>query len=186
MKSHLAIFDFDGTLFDTIYANHAAYEEALRPYGVALSYEHFAQHCNGRYYKDFLGELLGADTEAIEAVHRAKLACFPRYFDQIRENTALFSLLEAIAPRYHIALVSTAAAAGINAVLDRFGRREAFELILTQEQVQRKKPAPDGFLMAMEHFHVPAQRTIIFEDSPEGIAAARACGAQCFVVQEIR
>ena len=40
--------------------------------------------------------------------------------------------------------------------------------------------------MAMEHFHVPAQQTMIFEDSPEGIAAARACGAQCFVVQEIR
>ena len=41
----------DGTLFDTVPANQAAYAVALAPYGVSLSVEDFALHCNGRYYR---------------------------------------------------------------------------------------------------------------------------------------
>ena len=67
MKKKLAIFDMDGTLFDTVPANQAAYAVALAPYGVSLSVEDFALHCNGRYYRDFLGELLGGDEAKIEA-----------------------------------------------------------------------------------------------------------------------
>ncbi len=54
----------DGTLFDTVPANQAAYAVALAPYGVSLSVEDFALHCNGRYYRDFLGELLGSKRTA--------------------------------------------------------------------------------------------------------------------------
>ena len=61
----------DGTLFDTVPANQAAYAVALAPYGVSLSVEDFALHCNGRYYRDFLGELLGGDEAKIDAVHDA-------------------------------------------------------------------------------------------------------------------
>lgn len=67
----------DGTLFDTVPANQAAYAVALAPYGVSLSVEDFALHCNGRYYRDFLGELLGGDEAKIDAVHDAKLAAYP-------------------------------------------------------------------------------------------------------------
>ena len=42
MKKKLAIFDMDGTLFDTVPANQAAYAVALAPYGVSLSVEDFA------------------------------------------------------------------------------------------------------------------------------------------------
>ena len=86
----------DGTLFDTVPANQAAYAVALAPYGVSLSVEDFALHCNGRYYRDFLGELLGGDEAKIDAVHDAKLAAYPALFHRIRENTALFSLLQTL------------------------------------------------------------------------------------------
>ena len=89
----------DGTLFDTVPANQAAYAVALAPYGVSLSVEDFALHCNGRYYRDFLGELLGGDEAKIDAVHDAKLAAYPALFHRIRENTALFSLLQSLPPR---------------------------------------------------------------------------------------
>ena len=59
-------------------------------------------------------------------------------------------------------------------------------MLLTNVEVPRKKPAPDGFLMAMEHFGVAPADTIIFEDSPEGIQAAQASGAPYLLVREIR
>ena len=185
MKTHLAIFDLDGTLFDTAPANHAAYAQALRPFGVDLPYDYFRLHMNGRYYKDFLPELIGGDPAKLEAVHRAKKAAYPQYLHKIRENTALFTLLTTMSETYHIALVTTAARESVLAILDHFSRRPLFELILAQEDIPRKKPAPDGFLAAMEYFGVSPDDTIVFEDSPEGIAAARDCGAAYLVVDQI-
>ena len=51
MKNRLAIFDLDGTLFDTRKVNYQAYKYALDKYGVELDYELFASQFNGRLYK---------------------------------------------------------------------------------------------------------------------------------------
>lgn len=185
MKKRLAIFDFDGTLFDTVPANAAAYASALAKHGVQLDEEYFAVHCNGRYYRDFLPPLLGGDETLIQQVHRDKIACFSSFYHLVRENRPLFALLEALQPSYHIALVSTASRQGVMEILQKFGRLPLFELILTQQDVPQKKPAPDGFLAAMAHFDVCAADTIVFEDSPEGIEAAHRAGAQCFAVPRI-
>ena len=186
MKQKLAIFDLDGTLFDTVPANYAAYEAVLEKYGFRITQDYFAQHCNGRYYKDFLPEIIGDDLALAKTIHDEKIALYPQYFSRIRENKGLFSLLEGLSPTYHIALVSTAAKASVYAILELFQKTDLFDLILTQAEVPNKKPAPDGFLMAMEYFSCSGEDTIIFEDSPEGIAAAKAAGAQYFIVRDIQ
>lgn len=186
MKQKLAIFDFDGTLYDTAPANTAAYLHALARYGVTADPEEFAEKCSGRYYKTFLPALMQTDdSEKIEAVHQEKMRCYPDFYGMIRENTALFDLLAALSPSYHIALVSTASRKSILDILRQFHRTEAFDSIFAQEDIPRKKPAPDGFLLAMQHFHVTPENTVIFEDSEEGIAAAKACGAAYLRVDEI-
>ncbi len=184
MKKKLAIFDFDGTLFDTVSANWASYAAALKPYGVSITLEYFIANCYGRYYKEFLPPLL-SDPAAIEAVHKEKSALFPRFLGEIRENQALFSLMSDLRPAYHTALVTTAARGSVLAILEHFHRKDMFDLILAQEDVPRKKPAPDGFLLAMEHFGISPENSLIFEDSPEGIAAARAAGAPFLLVKDI-
>ena len=59
MKNRLAIFDLDGTLFDTRKVNYQAYKYALDKYGVELDYELFASQFNGRLYKTYMGTLMG-------------------------------------------------------------------------------------------------------------------------------
>ena len=184
-KDRLAIFDLDGTLFDTAPANYAAYQHALQNHGFTLNEQYFFKYCNGRYYKDFLPPIIGQDEKLLEDIHKEKTACYPQYFRRMRENRALFDMLDAMRTVYHTALVTTASKTSVMAILDCFDKTNKFDLILTQRDVQNKKPAPDGFLMAMEHFEIPAEKTIIFEDPQEGVAAARACGAAYFLVQEI-
>ena len=186
MKQQLLIFDFDGTLFDTNPANCAAYNAALAPYGVTLSEAEFAANCNGRHYTQFLPELLpDADRATLEAIHREKVACYPQFHHKIRENAALFRLIELMRDRCYIALVSTATRRSIMQILACFDRTDCFDLILSQEDALAQKPAPDSFLQAMAHFGLGPSQTLIFEDAPNGIAAAKAANTPYLVVQEI-
>ena len=48
-KKYLALFDLDGTLFETGEVNYHAYQDALAPYGITLDKEYFLKRCNGRH-----------------------------------------------------------------------------------------------------------------------------------------
>jgi len=48
--------------------------------------------------------------------------------------------------------------------------------------VERVKPAPDLFLLAASRLGVAPERCVVFEDSPNGIRAARAAGMRCVAI----
>lgn len=185
MKKKLAIFDMDGTLFDTQPANYAAYKATLALHGFELTEEYFIEHCFGYYYQAFLPPIIGDDPVLLETIHEEKGALYPQFYHKIRENKALFALMPTLRKDYHIALVSAAAKRSVYDILDQFGRRGEFDLILTQQDVVKKKPDPQGFLTAMEHFGVGPEDTIIFEDAADGIEAAQRSGAFYLVVKDI-
>jgi HAD superfamily hydrolase (TIGR01509 family) len=60
---------------------------------------------------------------------------------------------------------------GLTGLWDRFAGR-----IFSAEEVQRGKPAPDLFLHAADCMSTPPERCIVVEDSPFGVAAAKAAG----------
>jgi sugar-phosphatase len=55
-------------------------------------------------------------------------------------------------------------------------------VLITAEDVQRGKPDPEGFLLAAKRLSVPVEQCLVFEDSPAGVAAAKAAGAQVAIV----
>lgn len=55
-------------------------------------------------------------------------------------------------------------------------------VLVTAEDVERGKPAPDCFLLAAERLGHPIADCLAFEDAPAGIAAAEAAGAKVVVV----
>lgn len=185
MKKPLYIFDFDGTLYDTAPLNTAAYVRALADNGISVTEEAFRAAARSRYYKDFLPELIGGpDPELMEKIHRDKKAVYRTLYPSVRENKALFRLIQTLSGRCHICIVSTASRESVLGILEAAGRASLFELILAQEDIPRKKPAPDGFLMAMRHFGAEREDTLIFEDSEEGLEAARRAGVSCMLVTE--
>ena len=66
--------------------------------------------------------------------------------------------------------------------LERFGIDEHFDAILCREDVSRTKPDPELYQKALERLSVPAAETIAFEDSANGIRAAKAAGLFCVAV----
>ena len=183
-KQTLILVDLDGTLFDTVAVNAASYRAALEEVGATVTDEYYAKYCNGGYYKTFLRPLPGGDPDPalVERVHDRKKALYSACLGAARKNEALFALLAAMRPAAHLAVVTTGSRRNAAEILDYFGCRDWFELVLTSEDVTRNKPDPEGYLTAMARFGADAAHTMIFEDSAPGLAAARATGAAVFAV----
>lgn len=182
-RSHLAIFDLDGTLFDTKDVNFYAYSEALSAYNRTIDYEYFCKHCNGRDFHSFLPHILDQNVAAVHDVHARKKEAYKKYLDKARPNQNLLNIARLIRPEYYTAVVTTASKVNCMQLLQHFGAIGLFDVIFTQEDVKRKKPDPEGFHTAQEFFSVPIERTIVFEDSATGIQAAQAFGCDYYVVK---
>ncbi len=56
------------------------------------------------------------------------------------------------------------------------------DILITAEDVEHGKPAPDGYLMAAEKLQVSPEECLVFEDAVAGLAAANAAGMRVFAV----
>ena len=176
-KEKLALFDFDGTLFNTNEVNYYAYKEALENFGYNFEHEYWYKNCIGRHYKDFLADLNITDEKILKDIHKIKKQCYKKYLHFAKENRRLFEIIELIKPRYNIALVTTASRQNVEDILNTFDKMGVFDKIFTQEDVAEMKPSPECYFKAMEYFNAAPQDTIIFEDSEAGLKAADLSGA---------
>jgi mannitol-1-/sugar-/sorbitol-6-/2-deoxyglucose-6-phosphatase len=85
--------------------------------------------------------------------------------------------------RLPMAIASSSPPRLINAVCDRFGLAGIQVRCSGLDEVQAK-PAPDVYLTAARHLGVAPARCLALEDSPPGIAAAKAAGMRCVAVPD--
>lgn len=180
-KNKLAIFDMDGTLFDTKNVNYQAYSKALKLCGFeeCIDYECYCDFCNGNNYKVFLPQIIeNLSEEKMKEIHDKKKELYADSLVYARKNIHLFNIIELIKKEYVIALVTTASLKNVTDILEKFMVTEKFDLIVTQEDVRKTKPDPECFHLAMLKAGIDKENTIIFEDSETGLEAAKASGAQ--------
>lgn len=180
----LIITDLDGTLFDTKDVNYYAYKEAIKEYGYDLDYSHYCEFCNGRHYTDFLPQITTTDEKILSEMHKKKKNFYKKYLDRAIPNQHLINIIKVLKPKYKIALVTTASKENCMQILEQFELLDMFDLILTQDDIAKTKPDPEGFLKAMDLFDAEPEETIIFEDSDVGLEAAEKSG--CFYYKTYR
>ncbi len=179
------VFDFDGTILDTETPEFEEWRAAFRSRGHDLDLDVWQDSVGtvGAYDPcAHLAELMGAefDHEAlrqeVNARHRARCEAqplLPGVVDRARE---------ARAAGLGTAVASSSLSSWVEGWLARHGIRDLFDVVCTREQVQQAKPAPDLFLLAATRLDVPPDLCVVFEDSPNGIRAARAAGMRCVAI----
>lgn len=182
MKNKLALFDLDGTLFDTRNVNYHSYRQALEELGYTLDYKYFCDKCNGRLYREFLPEITDGKEETLKKIHDRKKELYSSYLTKAIANNHLFNIARLIRDEYYLAVVTTASKKNTYEILNHFGYLDMFDLVLTHEDITNVKPDPEGFVKAMKYFNISSEDTIIFEDSTVGIEAARRSKANVFAI----
>lgn len=192
------IFDVDGTLADTEEAHRQAFNLAFLE--LALGWE-----WNATLYRELLRVSGGKeriahyiDTLRLPASERARLrglvplvhGAKTRIYKELVESfrlplrTGVARLIrEAREAGLRLAIASTTTLANVEALLSAAlapGSGRWFSVIETDDAVPRKKPEPDIYVGTLRRMRLPAECCVAFEDSENGVRAARA--ARLFTV----
>ena len=176
------VFDFNGTLSDDEALICEIFVGLFAERGLPLSRETYFSSLAGLSDAEIVRSRLGAervDEVVGERVRQYLLAAADG-------STVAVPVREAVryaAERVPVGVVSSAARAEIETVLEGAGIADAVEAIVAIEDVGSAKPAPDGYLRALELLGCdPPDDVVAFEDTDVGIAAARAAGVRCIAV----
>ncbi|OQR58280.1 HAD family hydrolase [Bacillus sp. CDB3] len=178
------IFDFDGLIVDTETIWFHSFRDAVREYGGELPLEEFAK-CIGTtdevlyaYLKEQLKEKFNEHTlkEKVTTLHKEKMK-IPKARDGVKEY-----LEEAKEVGLKIALASSSSREWVVRFLEELQIREYFEVIKTREDVEKVKPDPALYKVAIDELGVEPSEAVVFEDSLNGLKAAIAAGLKCVVV----
>ncbi len=184
MQIKLLILDFDGTLASTIEAHTKAYLLALEEAGIYLDEEEYKSKYFGVRCSEFLRAIGVSDEEEIDRIRRRKIEIYPTLFESVRLNEPLWNFAQDFRTQGgKVWIVSTGQIDNITNAMRYLKIEGKVDGILTSGDVAEPKPSPEAFLKAMAIEGVTPAETLIFEDSPVGIAAAQASGATYFKVK---
>jgi HAD superfamily hydrolase (TIGR01509 family) len=181
------LFDFDGLLVDTETPSRLVWEELYREHGHELPQDQWATLVGtiGAPFDPFghLEELVGEalDEEALTTRRQARELELIDLEDLRPGVEEYFAEAERLGLK--TAVVSSSDDDWIERHLGRLGRLEGLDAIVAANgDTQRAKPRPDLYLDALDRLGLTPEEGIAFEDSPNGVTAAKAAGLACVAV----
>lgn len=187
MPIHALIFDFDGLIVDTetpafeswrsMYAQHG-HELALDQWQAALGrgtghgFDALAQ----------LGVLVGDGFDPETVLARRMELKHAMSLEQPLLQGVEQILAEARSLGLPCAVASSSGRAWVEGWLQHHNILHEFRCVRTADDVQATKPAPDLFLSAAACLGAAPEQCLVFEDSPNGVQAARAAGMRSVAV----
>jgi len=177
------IFDFDGLILDTETPDVRAWQNIYAEYGVSFPIASWGQIIGGMGASKFdaavhLQSLLGRplDLDALQA--RQNHISHSLVDQQPIMPGVLDYLREAKLHNLGLAIASSSPHSWVDTHTRRLGLLDHFDAVVCADDVRpgRTKPNPDLFLLALDQLNVRKNEAIVFEDSPNGVRAAKSAG----------
>lgn len=187
MPIRALIFDFDGLILDTETPEFQSWQEIYQDFGCTLLPETWGQIVGGNGASTF-DPMTSLETLVGRTLDRAGLHARRRKRDSeiIAASPILPGveayLADARALGLRLAIASSSPHSWVDTHLLRLGLFTTFDAIICVDDVGIAKPDPSLFLRAAEVLGVAKDEAIIFEDSPNGILAAKRAGIFCVAV----
>ena len=172
------VFDCDGLLLLTEDCWTLAEDELFARYGRIFADDEKRALIGGsstagsRVLERLLEQPGRADELALELLELVE----PRLLEDAVAFPGAAELVLETKARYPVAVASNTPARLLRGALECAGMASLFEVVVAADDVAEPKPSPDVYLRACELLAVEPSRSIALEDSPTGVAAARAAG----------
>jgi HAD superfamily hydrolase (TIGR01509 family) len=183
------IFDLDGVLADSEPWWSQIDAKLLAKYGVTYRGE-YHQNVVGVSYRiavEFYKKAFGLSVPTEEMMRRRgeiateffanRVGLFPKVEEVLQELRQM---------KLHLAVATSSLSASARPFLDRHQLTGFFQVIVTGEEVERGKPAPDIYLRAADKLGIPADACLVVEDALPGVAAAKAANMRVVAIPDRR
>jgi beta-phosphoglucomutase-like phosphatase (HAD superfamily) len=181
------IFDCDGTLVDSAEAHLYSLQQALAPLGMTMTPEWYHPR-HGLGPEDLL--------DAYEADFKVESLAREAFYDRVNEaylsSVHLIKEIKVVADvarewfgKVPMAIASNGIRKNVESTLIATRLRPLFYTLVTADDVEHGKPAPDVYLEAAHRMRVTPERAIVFEDSDEGLEAARRAGMRAYDIRQV-
>ncbi len=181
------VFDMDGLLLDTevlwqraegrLFARHGdefTFEDKLTVMGTSAAF-------TGEFYARRLD--LPAE-DAPQLIRELTELMLEELQADVDARPGAIELVERLKGRIPLGLATNSPRFLVDAALKGAGFTDAFDAVVSSDDVEHHKPAPDLYLLICERLGVSPQETLALEDTASGIASAKAAGLTCIAVPQ--
>lgn len=184
------LFDLDGVLVDACDWHYEALNRALYEVaGYMISREDHESTYNGLPTKVKLGMLI--EQGILNEDHMDSISDLKQKFtievinELCSESQEKIDLMVALKDQgYKIGCVTNSIRKTTELMLSKTGILEHMEVIITNEDITKAKPNPEGYIKALIMLDADADSSIIVEDSPKGLQAAYGSGCEVYEVED--
>lgn len=187
-KFKAVLFDLDGTLIDSEYFHYQCWMEILNTYDLTMPYEDWV--------KTYAGHPLPTNCKRIKELYKLDMPLDELMNWRERLSQEGFASKDidlmpyaAEALKYFnakglkIALVTASPRDNVKLIFERNGLGHFFDVMITRSDVEISKPDPESYLKACEQLGVEKEACLAFEDTLNGLRAAKAAGVTCYAIQ---
>lgn len=189
------IFDFDGVITNTEPVHIESWLGVLEELGISFDDDEYNSNYlgfNDRDFLDALGRMHGhffEEEEKARLTEEKSLATMRMLDRNIPLMPGIAEFVDAVKDKYLLAICSGTQKSEIEYVLRKLKWAGLFNPVISSESVKRGKPDPEGYIRAFEELSersndpILSEHVLAIEDSPKGVAAAKAAGLKCAAIR---
>ena len=181
-----AIFDWDGTLADTMPIVVSLFQKVLKEIGCNVSDEFLVKRIGigaRNMFKDALrSNGIVFDEAKIDELMKKKTKIQVKILDKIQLFDGAVELLDSLRPKMKMALATMSNRNIIDKLLNMNGLEDYFDFVITADEVSKPKPDPEVFLACASKLGCPPSKCVVVEDSVFGVVAARKANMRCVAI----
>lgn len=182
------IFDCDGTLAHSMKLHFEAWQYSFKKHNAKFEFTWELFRSMGGmgliHTVESLNEIF-ADYLNAEVVVRDQEAYVDQHIMKIKPNEEVVAIAREVAKTHPVSVASGGHEHHVMVTLEAIGVKDLFDIVVTQNDVSKSKPAPDLFLLAAQRMEVDPLKCLVFEDAPLGIQAATNAGMQSVLVTDV-
>ena len=178
------IFDLDGIIIESEQVWERVRRNFTESHGGHWR-EDSSRHMMGlstREWAHYLTADLGVRMSGDEAADQVILEMKAEYDRNLPLMPGAAAAVRELSVRWPLAVASGSPLSLIDAVLEGASIRDAFQLLVSCDDVAAGKPAPDVYLEAARQLNVSVERCVVVEDSSNGIKSAATAGASIIAI----